>query len=96
MTYLLDTNVCIRLINSSNSAVIARLVNQQPENIFISTITQLELYYGAYSSLETERNLEILQRFFSQFNIVSLESKTAKIACKIRADLAANGTPIGP
>jgi len=96
LTYLLDTNVCIRLINSSNSAVIARLANQQPENIFISTITQLELYYGAYRSLQTERNLEILQRFFSQFNTISFNSETAKIAGKIRTDLAVSGTPIGP
>lgn len=96
MTYLLDTNVCIRLINNSNSAVIARLANQQPDDIFLSTITQLELYYGAYRSLHTERNLEILQRFFAQFNIVTLDSETARIAGRIRADLAASGTPIGP
>lgn len=96
MTYLLDTNVCIRLINNSNSAVIARLANQQPDEIFLSTITQLELYYGAYRSLHTERNLEILQRFFAQFNIVTLDSETARIAGRIRADLAASGTPIGP
>jgi tRNA(fMet)-specific endonuclease VapC len=96
LTYLLDTNVCIRLINNSNSAVIKRLANQQPEDIFISSITQLELYYGAYRSLQTEKNLEILHRFFSQFNIISFNSETAKIAGKIRADLAASGTPIGP
>ncbi|WP_414755069.1 type II toxin-antitoxin system VapC family toxin [Anabaena sp. CCY 9910] len=51
MTYLLDTNVCIRLINASNTVVINRLANQQPEDIFISTVTQLELYYGAYRSI---------------------------------------------
>ena len=96
MTYLLDTNVCIRLINNSSSAVINRLANKQPEDIFISAITQLELYYGAYRSLQTERNLEILQRFFSKFNICFLDSESAMIAGKIPADLAAIGTPIGP
>lgn len=96
MTYLLDTNVCIRLINNSSPAVIKRLADKQPEDIFISAITQLELYYGAYRSLQTERNLEILQRFFSQFNICFLDSASAMIAGKIRADLAAIGTPIGP
>ncbi len=96
MTYLLDTNVCIRLIDNSSPAVINRLADKQPEDIFISAITQLELYYGAYRSLQTERNLEILQRFFSQFNICFLDSASAMIAGKIRADLAAIGTPIGP
>ncbi|OUL23177.1 VapC toxin family PIN domain ribonuclease [Nostoc sp. T09] len=96
MTYLLDSNVCIRLINNSSLAVTNRLASQQPEEIVISTITQLELYYGAYHSVQHQRNLEILQRFFSQFNIIHLDSEAARIAGRIRADLAASGTPIGP
>ncbi|WP_277877291.1 MULTISPECIES: type II toxin-antitoxin system VapC family toxin [Nostocales] len=31
MTYLLDTNVCIRLINNSHPGVVNRLASQQPE-----------------------------------------------------------------
>ncbi len=96
MTYLLDSNVCIRLINNSSPAVINRLASQQPEDILISTITQLELYYGAYRSAQQERNLQILQRFFSQFTIIPLEPEAARIAGRIRAELAASGTPIGP
>jgi tRNA(fMet)-specific endonuclease VapC len=96
LTYLLDSNVCIRLINNSSPAVTTRLASQQPEDILISTITQLELYYGAYRSAQQERNLEILQRFFSQFNIIPLDPEAARIAGKIRAELAASGTPIGP
>ena len=96
MTYLLDTNVCIRLINNSSPAVTTRLASQQPEDILISTITQLELYYGAYRSAQQERNLQILQRFFSQFSIIPLEPEAARIAGRIRAELAALGTPIGP
>lgn len=96
MTYLLDSNVCIRLINNSSPTVTTQLAIQQPEDICVSTITQLELYYGAYRSVQQERNLEILQRFFSQFTIIPLDSKAAKIAGRIRAELAAMGTPIGP
>lgn len=96
MTYLLDSNVCIRLINNSSPAVTSRLASQQPEDILISTITQLELYYGAYRSAQQERNLQILQRFFSQFTIIPLEPEAARIAGRIRAELAASGTPIGP
>ena len=96
MTYLLDSNVCIRLINNSSRAVTTRLAAQQPEDIYVSTITQLELYYGAYRSAQQSRNLEILQRFFSQFTIIPLDPKAAPIAGRIRAELAAMGTPIGP
>jgi tRNA(fMet)-specific endonuclease VapC len=96
LTYLLDSNVCIRLINNSSLAVTTRLASQQPEDILISTITQLELYYGAYRSAQQEKNLEILQRFFSQFTIIPLDPEAARIAGRIRAELAASGTPIGP
>lgn len=96
MIYLLDSNVCIRLINNSSLAVTNRLAAQQPEDILVSTITQLELYYGAYRSAQQERNLEILQRFFSQFTIIRLDPEAARIAGRIRAELAASGTPIGP
>jgi len=96
LTYLLDSNVCIRLINNSSPAVTTRLASQQPEDILISTITQLELYYGAYRSAQQKRNLEILQRFFSQFTIIPLDTEAARIAGRIRAELAASGTPIGP
>lgn len=96
MTYLLDSNVCIRLINNSSLVVTNRLASLQPEDIVISTITLLELYYGAYRSVQLERNLAILQRFFSQFNIIHLDSSAAVIAGRLRAELAASGTPIGP
>jgi tRNA(fMet)-specific endonuclease VapC len=96
LIYLLDSNVCIRLINNSSPAVTNRLAAQQPEDILVSTITQLELYYGAYRSVQQERNLEILQRFFSQFTIIRLDPEAAIIAGKLRAELAASGTPIGP
>jgi len=96
LIYLLDSNVCIRLINNSSPAVTNRLAAQQPEDILVSTITQLELYYGAYRSAQQERNLEILQRFFSQFTIIPLDPEAARIAGRIRAELAASGTPIGP
>ncbi len=43
-----------------------------------------------------KKNLEILRRFFNQFHILPLDSKAARMAGKIRADLAASGTPIGP
>jgi tRNA(fMet)-specific endonuclease VapC len=84
------------LINNSSRAVTTRLAAQQPEDIYVSTITQLELYYGAYRSAQHSRNLEILQRFFSQFTIISLEPETARVAGRIRAELAAIGKPIGP
>ncbi len=96
MTYLLDTNVCVRLLNNNNPAVTARLAVEQPENIYLCTVVQMELVYGAYRSANLERNLALLERFFSQFSILHLDEQAARVAGQIRAQLAALGTPIGP
>jgi len=61
LTYLLDTNVCIRLLNNTSPTVTARLAAQQPENIYLSTIVQMELVYGAYRSANLERNLALFR-----------------------------------
>ncbi|MBD6621014.1 type II toxin-antitoxin system VapC family toxin [Komarekiella sp. 'clone 1'] len=96
MTYLLDTNVCIRLLNNSSQTVTARLVQQQPKDIYLCTVVQMELYYGAYRSIQSERNLALLERFFSQFAVLPLDTAAARVAGRIRAELSVNGTPIGP
>lgn len=96
MTFLLDTNVCIRLLNNTSPAVTARLTAQQPENIYLCSVVQMELVYGAYRSANLERNLALLERFFSQFSSLPLDEQAARVAGQVRAQLAALGTPIGP
>lgn len=95
MIYLLDTNVCIKLLNKNNIAVVNKLKSHKPEDIYLSTIVQFELYYGAYKSSKLERNLANLERFCRQFTILPFDEKSAKIAGKIRTDLNKLGTPIG-
>nr|WP_155751234.1 type II toxin-antitoxin system VapC family toxin [Scytonema sp. UIC 10036] len=92
----MDTNVCIRLLNNTSPAVSARLADKEPEDIYLSTVTQMELYYGTYRSAQVERNLAVLERFFSQFAVLPLDPKSARVAGRIRAELAALGKPIGP
>lgn len=96
MSYVLDTNVCIRLLNNTSPIVSARLTNTEPKEIYLCTVTHMELYYGAYRSTQVERNLAVLQRFFSQFPVFPLGPESARVAGKIRAELATLGTPIGP
>lgn len=96
MTYLLDTNVCIRLLNNTSPAVRNRLAVEQPENIYLCTVVQVELYYGAYRSANPEPNIALLERFFSQSSILPLDVRAARITGQLRAQLAALGTPIGP
>jgi tRNA(fMet)-specific endonuclease VapC len=95
MSYLLDTNVCIKLLNNSSQVVVKRLVKEDPKNINLCTVVEFELYYGAYRSNRKEQNLAKLELFFTQFNRISLDSKAAKIAGLIRDQLNKKGTAIG-
>lgn len=95
MKYLLDTNVCIKLLNGDVVSVVQRLARHQPEEIYLCTIVQLELYYGAYRGSKTEQNLSKLVRFFTQFVVLSFDETAAKIAGMVRSQLNALGTPIG-
>ncbi|MGK7929789.1 MAG: type II toxin-antitoxin system VapC family toxin [Spirulina sp.] len=95
MSYLLDTNVCIKLLNNSNEAVVRRLAKEDPKTINLCTIVKFELYYGAYRSKRTEDNIAKLKRFFKQFNLLDFDSQSAETAGLIRTQLNKKGTPIG-
>jgi tRNA(fMet)-specific endonuclease VapC len=94
--YLLDSNVCIRLLNESASSNMARkLAELTPDDIRLCSVVKSELYYGAYKSTRRERNLANLNRFFSQFISLPFDDNAASIAGQVRAQLDVTGTPIG-
>ena len=95
MTYLLDTNVCIKLLNNSNQLVVQKLSEQSPENINLSTVVAFELFYGAFCSQKIESNIKKSERFLSQFRILSFDKDAAKVCAYISSDLKKKGTPIG-
>ena len=53
-----------------------------------------ELYYGAYKSSQTTRNLELLDRM--AFETVPFDAADARAAGSVRNQLEAAGCPIGP
>lgn len=96
MTYLLDTNTCIRFLNPRHSAVPARLAAVKREEVTICQIVKAELYYGAYKSARREANPVLLAKFFSQFVSLPFDDAAAEAYGRLRAELTRRGTPIGP
>jgi tRNA(fMet)-specific endonuclease VapC len=94
--YLLDTNVCIKYLNQKNSPILRKFATIPRQDIMLCDIVKWELYYGAYKSSRVEKNLAVLDEFFSEFVCLPFDDKAIKIGAKIRAVLAAKGTPIGP
>ena len=95
MIYLLDTNTCIGYLNRRNSAIYQHLVAVSADDVCICDVVKFELYYGAYKSSQTAKNLESLSNFFGDLASLPFDSQAAKICGQIRVTLQAAGTPIG-
>ena len=97
MSYLLDTNACIAIINGRPPAVRQRLreVLESGERVAVSAIALFELWYGVAKSTRVEANTERLALFLGQFDIVSFDDPDAHAAGVVRARLEQSGTPIG-
>jgi tRNA(fMet)-specific endonuclease VapC len=95
MSYVLDTNTCIRYLNRSSLSIYNRLDSLSPEEVFLCDIVKFELYYGAYRSYRQQENLETLRVFFSEFVSLPFDGQAAAICGYIRSQLAEQGTLIG-
>jgi len=94
--YLLDTNICIFLKNKKPLHVLDRLHKVIDQNLYISSITIAELYYGVYNSLNVEKNHISLVEFLAPFKILDFDDEDAKEYGKIRTKLKNEGKLIGP
>lgn len=93
MKYLLDANAVIALLNG-NETLGARLRRQRPADIGISSIVAHELFYGAFKSQHSERNVALVDAL--QFEVLEFDKEDARQAGEVRAALARQGRPIGP
>ena len=94
--YLLDTNACIKLLNGSSPALLARLRGCAAPEIRVSSVTRAELLYGARRSARVAENLRVLAAFFAPLVSLPFDDACAEAYGAIRASLAAAGRPIGP
>lgn len=92
--YLLDTNVLIRLLRRRSDLLDKKLRKAAPEMVYISAITLYELYYGAFKSKRTERNIELINE--CKFQVLEFDKQDAKESGDIRAYLTEIGMPVGP
>jgi tRNA(fMet)-specific endonuclease VapC len=94
--YLLDTNICIYIINRKPSSTVDHIRSKQPDEVLISTITITELEYGVYRSKHVDQNRIALLEFLVPLAILDFDQSAAAVYGSIRASLERKGTPIGP
>jgi tRNA(fMet)-specific endonuclease VapC len=98
MTYLLDTNACIALINGRPDAVRRRFVRVSAAGDLIATssVALFELWYGAAKSQRPKLNAERVTTFLSgPLEVLDFTPEDAEQSGRVRASLEHLGKPIG-
>src|SRR5467141_3228507 len=98
MTYLLDTNACIALINGTPNEVrrrFRRAVNKDA-TMLVSSVVAFELWYGVAKSERKEANTQRLEAFLAgPLEWTPFGEEDAQEAGGVRAELEMPGKPIG-
>ena len=94
MRYVLGTDAVIAILRSATSPIAAQIRRHDPREIVLSSIVTHELYFGAYKSQFPEANLKRLDAL--RFEVLAFDKEDSIAAGKVRAELQAAGTPIGP
>ncbi|HEX3888404.1 MAG TPA: tRNA(fMet)-specific endonuclease VapC [Phenylobacterium sp.] len=94
LRYLLDTNLCIRVLRDRPKAVRDRF-NLEADGLCISTIVLSELLHGAAKSDRPEHNRREVEGFAARLDVLAFDEAAAAHAADIRATLERQGQPIG-
>ena len=98
MTYLLDTNACIALINGTPKQVRRRFQRaiKKDATMLVSSVVAFELWYGVAKSQRKDANKQRLDAFLAgPLEWTPFDEDDAQEAGRVRADLELAGRPIG-
>ena len=73
ISYMLDTNICIDVINARPPTVLARFRLERLGSIGISSVTAAELAYGVAKS-GSARNREALEMFLAPLEVLPFDA----------------------
>ena len=95
LRYMLDTNILIYTIKNKPEVVRQKFEAHEGE-MCASSVTAMEVLYGAHKSQAVRRNLDAIEGLLGRLEILDFDLGAAEHAGQIRAELAASGSPIGP
>jgi tRNA(fMet)-specific endonuclease VapC len=94
LRYLLDTNLCIRVLRERPASLRDRF-NLEADGLCISTIVLTELLHGAAKSARPDHNRREVESFAARLEVLAFDSDAAGHAADIRAALERDGLGIG-
>lgn len=92
MKYILDTDTCIFALKQ-RMGVLNRLLQESPDDIAVSAMTEAELAFGAITSAYPERAKPQVSAFLEPVLVLPFDSEAAQKHAEIR--FAVRSTPIG-
>lgn len=95
LKFMLDTNICIFTIKN-RPQVVREAFNRHHGQMCISTVTLMELIYGAEKSANPSRTLVDVEGFAARLEVLKYDEEAASHTGQLRAELASQGMPIGP
>jgi len=96
--YLFDTDTVSALLKPNPpEGLVERITAVSVSDQFLSTITILEITYGAYKSDTPEKYITFLEKnILPRVRILPFDDTAARIAGSIRAEREKKGNPISP
>jgi tRNA(fMet)-specific endonuclease VapC len=93
---VLDTTIIVRILRGrkDETKLIERL--QEKSTVATTIVNSFEIYYGAYKSGETTKNLASAKGFLSTLDVLDLNDDAAELAGKVMADLESKGIALDP
>lgn len=91
---LLDSNICIHVINAKPPAVLERFRRHRMGEIGLCSVVAAELAYGVAKS-GSARNRQALEMFLAPLVILPFDEAALWAYGDLRAELERKGTPIG-
>jgi tRNA(fMet)-specific endonuclease VapC len=95
LKYMLDTDICIYTIKHKPSEV-REAFNLHHAQLCISTVTLMELIYGAEKSASPQQNLRVVEGFAARLDVLDYDQAAATHSGQLRAELTKIGKAIGP
>ncbi len=95
LKYMLDTNIAIYTIKNK-PAEVREAFKAHDGQMCISSITLMELIYGAEASAAVARNLRDIEGFVARLDVLPYDNEAATHTGQLRAELKKIGRPIGP
>ncbi len=90
MKYVLDSDTLIYFLKGYPS-IIEKVMSINQENLMTTIINHAELLFGAFNSVRKKQNLEEIEAFFNEINILPFCTGASRIFAEQKALLSQQG-----